>query len=232
MNTLTSSRRDVMRALAILPAMIAMPAAASAPTGLICTPLATTPQWQSAVKAMEAASDAYDAYYKAIYEPIWNARRQPLSDEEAELQRRIDAVPHYSTERTYLSEDGTPARMTTRNNAEVRAALGFVDDIESENDDYRECARELLSLFGKRCAQEHEIKKGFVFSELADMPADIEVEHDRLEKAGAETWRAVAEFEAATPGDLIAKVAFLKTQDDNLDPDEMLADLRRVFGEA
>lgn len=231
MNTLTSSRRDAMRSLAILPAMIAMPAAASAPTGLICTPLATTPQWQSAVKAMEAASDAYDAYFKAIYEPMWSARRQKLTDEEAELQRRIDAIPHYTTTSSYETADGAMVHMTTADSFHVRLAMSMVGD--AGVDDYAQCCHELfIKGIGKRIMREQEIRKGFTFSELADTPADIEAEHDRLEKASYAAWCAVADFEAATPGDLIAKVTVLQAQDANLDHDEMLADLRRVFGEA
>jgi len=229
MNTLTPSRRNVMRALAAI--TTGLPTLAYAAPSLVCAPLEPTMEWQAAVKAMDAARAAYDAYYNDIYEPVFNARRQQRSDEEAELQRRIDAIPHYTTTSSYETADGAMVHLTTADSLCVRLAMSMVGD--AGVDDYAQCCHELfIKGIGKRIMREQEIRKGFTFSELADTPADIEAEHDRLEKASYAAWCAVADFEAATPGDLIAKVTVLKAQDANLDHDEMLADLRRVFGEA
>lgn len=63
-------------------------------------------------------------------------------------------------------------------------------------------------------------------------PAQIEAEHKRLEDANYAAFKRVADFEPTTAGDLIAKVEFTKSQEVELDPDQMLADLHRVFGGA
>lgn len=225
-----TTRRQVLAAALAAP-IAAVPAGAFASTGLICAPTATTPQWQSAVKTMEAASATYDAYYKSTYEPAWNARKQKRHDEELELHRQIAAIPHYTTTSSYETADGVMVHMTTANSLHVRLAMSMSSD--KGVDDYAQCCHELLIKgIGKRIMRENEIREGFTFSAMLEMPADIEAEHERLEKANYAAWLAVASFEAATPGDLIAKITLLKAQDAELHHDEMLADLARVFGGA
>lgn len=225
-----TTRRQVLAA-AIAAPIASAPVGAFAATNFVCAPMEATPQWHAAVKAMDAARDAYDAYYKTIYEPAFNARKQKRHDEEAELQRRINAIPHYTTSKSYASQSGVDTFMSTRNTMDVRVALDHFNSTQHA-DDFIACCRELFQAICQRIAQEHEIKEGFTFSEVADMPADIEAEHDRLENLNYAAFRAVTEFEAATPGDLMTKVAFLKEHDCEIDHAEMLADLARVFGRA
>lgn len=222
-----TTRRQVLAAALAAPAII-LPVAVQASPALVCATIEASPQWQSAVAAMDAAQAKFDAYYKATYEPAWNARKQQRHDEEWELQRQIDAIPHYTTELSYATADGGIAHMTSANGLHVRLAMSMAG--EAGVDDYAQCCRELFKGIGKRIMQEHEIREGFTFSPALEMPADIDAEHDRLEAANHAAWRAVVDFPSSSPGDLIAKVMFLKAQDAELDHDDLLADLARIFG--
>ncbi|WP_352000012.1 hypothetical protein VVT58_01945 [Sphingobium sp. SJ10-10] len=59
MNELHSSRREVMRALVIVTSIIATPVAASAATGLVCTPTASQdPAWLALLEDERRAAAA------------------------------------------------------------------------------------------------------------------------------------------------------------------------------
>lgn len=223
-----TTRRQVLAAALAAPAII-LPVAVQASPALVCTTMTPSLQWQSAVDAMSVAQATFDAYYKATYEPAWNARKQQRHDEEWELQRQIDAIPHYTTELSYATADGGIAHMTSANGLHVRLAMSMAG--EAGVDDYAQCRRELFKGIGKRIMQEHEIREGFTFSPSTEMPADMDAEYDRLDALNSAAWRNVVEFDAATPGDLIAKVAFLKAHQCDVDHDDLLADLHRIFGE-
>lgn len=70
MSELHSSRRDVMRALAIIPATLVAPAAANAAVGLVCAPAASIyPDWQAALADERKAALASESFYAAHVAP-------------------------------------------------------------------------------------------------------------------------------------------------------------------
>lgn len=84
-------------------------------------------------------------------------------------------------------------------------------------------------------AREREVAAGEAFPKThmdiaGKIPAEIGAEEKRLETESYAAFRAVANFKAATPGDIFAKIEFLKSRECEIDHDQMLADLRRVFG--
>lgn len=190
----------------------------------------TSPQWNAVLARFNAAAAKAAAFYRTNYEPILNAQAQRQREQEAELQRQIDAIPHYTTTRSYESAEGPQVNMTTANASHVRAALDSW--ALKGTDDFVECCRELFKAISKRFAQEHEIRECFVFSPSADIPSDIKAKYNRLGKASGSAFRAVLEFQARSAADLIAKVQFLKEQDCDVDHDDLLADLFRLVGEA
>ena len=227
-----TTRRQLLAAAVAAP-IAAVPA--SAAPMFSCHPVAPSPEWLAASNKLELASAAHDAYYYTVFDPLWDAAREREMAADAELKRQIDAIPHYTTQRSYLSADDLPIHMTTESRVDVRIALGFAEDILPEHDDFRECCRELAGAIGKRMEQEHAIKEAFPKTHMdiaSQIPADIRAEEKRLETESHAAFGVVANFRAATPGDLIAKVEFLKSQDCEIDHDQMLADLRRVFGGA
>lgn len=227
-----ATRREILAAAIAAPALATPAVACAAPT-FACLSMSVSPQWQDAVAQMDAASAAYDAYYDATYEPAWEAAKELASRPDEQLQRRLDAIPHYTTSLAYETADGNLVHMTTANKRQVSVAIGSAHlTVES---DYVLCCRELVRLIGQRISQERDIKAEFQRPKVypAQMIApEIEREEKRLEQASHAAFKAVYNFAAATPVDLIAKIEFLKSRDIDIDHDQMLADLRRVFGEA
>lgn len=82
MHEVATSRRDAMRALAIISAIIAVPAVSPA-AEMACTPVAAS-AWDHAMAQFKAAQRAEDAY-------MGSKRDAWTSDDERELERLIDA---------------------------------------------------------------------------------------------------------------------------------------------
>ncbi|MFB0875343.1 MULTISPECIES: hypothetical protein [unclassified Sphingobium] len=75
MHELHGSRRDAMRALAILPIIIAAPTAASAATGLVCAPSADAAAWDAALAHYQALKGAFDHWYETVCAPATEAAK-------------------------------------------------------------------------------------------------------------------------------------------------------------
>ncbi|KZC82907.1 hypothetical protein AYR46_03100 [Sphingobium yanoikuyae] len=182
---------------------------------------------------MDAASAAHDAYYEATYEPAWETAKAAARQAEEKLQRRLDAVPHYTTSLAYETADGNFAHMTTANRLDIGRAIGGAQLTDAS--DYVSCCREMVSLINKRMDEQDRVKAEFEQPKVYPaqlIPPEIAREEKRLQDASHAAFKDVYSFAAATPADLIAKIEFLKSRDIDIDHDQMLADLRRVFGEA
>ncbi len=227
-----ATRREILAAAIAAPALAAPAVACAAPT-FACLPMAVSPQWQDAIARMDAASAAYDAYYDATYEPAWEAAKELASRPDEQLQRRLDAIPHYTTSLAYETADGNLAHMTTANRLDIGRAIGGAQ--LTDLSDYVSCCREMVSLINKRMDEQDRVKAEFDQPKIYPaqlISPEIAREEKRLEDASHAAFKAVYNFAAATPADLIAKIEFLKARDIDIDHDQMLADLRRVFGEA
>ncbi|WP_313229151.1 hypothetical protein [Sphingobium yanoikuyae] len=226
-----ATRREILAAAIAAPALVA-PAVACAAPAFACLPMAVSPQWRDAVARLDAASAAHDAYYEATYEPAWETAKAAVRHADEQLQRRLDAIPHYTTSLVYETADGHLAHLTTANKQHVSAAIGSAN--LTVMDDYVLCCRELVMLIGKRIFQERDIKAEFEQPKVYPaqlIPPEITREEKRLQDASHAAFKDVYSFAAATPADLIAKIEFLQSRDIDIDHDQMLADLRRVFGE-
>jgi hypothetical protein len=227
-----ATRREILVAAIAAPALAAPAVACAAPT-FACMPMAVSPQWQDAVARMDAASEAHDAYYEATYEPAWETAKATARQADEELQRRLDAVPHYTTSLAYETADGNLMHMTTANRLDIGRAIGGAQ--LTDPSDYVSCCREMVSLINKRMDEQDRVKAEFEQPKVYPaqlIPPEIAREEKRLEGASHAAFKDVYNFAAAAPADLIAKIEFLKSRDIDIDHDQMLADLRRVFGEA
>lgn len=227
-----ATRREILAAAIAAPALAAPAVACAAPT-FACMPMAVSPQWQDAVARMDAASEAHDAYYEATYEPAWETAKATARQADEELQRRLDAVPHYTTSLAYETADGNLMHMTTANRLDIGRAIGGAQ--LTDPSDYVSCCREMVSLINKRMDEQDRVKAEFEQPKVYPaqlIPPEIAREEKRLEGASHAAFKDVYNFAAAAPADLIAKIEFLKSRDIDIDHDQMLADLRRVFGEA
>lgn len=90
-------------------------------------------------------------------------------------------------------------------------------------------AKTLISFMTSAWLAEDQFQRAVV---AGSKSPEIAREEKRLQDASHAAFKAVYNFAAATPVDLIAKIEFLKSRDIDIDHDQMLADLRRVFGEA
>lgn len=225
-----ATRRQILRA-ALVASAFSVPTVASAAMGLICIPNGTSAEWVAALERMKATQAVAHAYYTQTYEPAYDASRRQRREQEAELQARIDAIPHYTTTRTYETDRGLNVAMTTAKPLHVRLALDFVGT-NDPTDDFVECCHELFKAVSQRLRQEQEIRDRFIFEVEGEVPPVIKAEHEWLSDISHAAFRAVCHFQPRNPADLIAKVEFLKEQETDIDPDDMLADLRALFGEA
>ena len=226
-----ATRREILAAAIAAPALASPAVACAAPT-FACLSMAVSPQWQDAVARMDAASAAHDAYYEATYEPAWETAKAAARQADESLQRRLDAIPHYTTSLAYETADGNFAHMTTANRFDIGRAIGGAQ--LTDLSDYVSCCREMVSLINKRMDEQDRVKAEFEQPKVHPaqlISPEIAREEKRLEDASHAAFKAVYNFAAAAPADLIAKIEFLKARDIDIDHDQMLADLRRVFGE-
>lgn len=168
-----------------------------------------------AIAAYHAAAADRDAYYRVVYGPAhetWVAAR--------------NAVPHYTTSRSFVSLGGKTLTMSTDRSIDVKIVQGFEDrPYSSAGDDFKECCRELHDALRVRKAKMHEIRRDFRIDELED-------EYERLGDIADAAIDAVETFPVVTLADLIAKLEFSANEDPGDVPlYRMLADLRRINGE-
>lgn len=218
MHEVTTSRRDAMRSLAILPAMIAMPAAASAAPMLVCAPAAPSAELVALIDAYRKASAASDRHHSEVYEPAHKAWKEA-----------VEAIPHCKTVATYTYL-GEPQRLSTANPSHVSAAKFAASSKPGSlySAEYETACAELLKRMKQRDAKRAKITARYDVIALA-------AESDRLAEVRNMALDAVALFPAATIADLIAKVETTSDDPDGLfdsNKDILLADLRRIAGEA
>lgn len=108
MHEVSTSRRGVMRALAVIPSIIATPVAASAATGLICSPVTSDTEWQRIISEYHAAVQAHLVHPCGTTLPghpmheAWEAEGSDLLDA---MCRALDRVMEFPvTDNTMLLE--------------------------------------------------------------------------------------------------------------------------------
>ena len=229
MNTVTSSRRNVMRALAAL--STGLPTLAYATPGLICTSMEPSADWHVAMTAMTAANEAVDTFYKQTYGPARDHWKRLVAEAEADLERRVLAIPHYKTIHTFSLPSGESRSMSTAIQIDRLVAADFHRrraNLSAEDADYAACCLELHPEAVRREESEKAMRDGFIPPAFDPL---VEAESDRLENSSHAAWEAVTRFKAATLPDLVAKITYLKSEDCEIDHDELLSDLARIFGE-
>ncbi|WP_017182105.1 hypothetical protein [Sphingobium xenophagum] len=205
-----------MRSLAILPAMIAMPAVASAAPMLVCTSTAPSAELVALIDAYHHASAASDRHHFEVYEPAHKAWKEA-----------IEAIPHCKTVATYTYL-GEPQRMSTANPSHVSAAKFAASSKPGSlySAEYETACAELLKRMKQRDAKRAKITARYDVIALA-------AESDRLAEVRDHAIDAVERFPAATISDVIAKAQMVADETDGtFNIDILLADLRRIAGEA
>ena len=214
MSEVSTSRRDVMRALAIVPAAIATPtvAAAAFTRGPTKPSLAIT----EAIAAYHKAATYENEWCDRHYTPAWKA-----------CKAAIERIPHLTTE-TRHEVGGRIVRWSTdnpTNQAEARYCRQVLNEGRRLAKTYKQLVEEFEEKVAWRAAEERRIQQRYGMDLL-------DAEQDRLTNASYDAMRAVEEFPAATIHDLIAKVEFAGETEGRSEPEELLADLRRIAGRA
>ena len=223
MNTLTPSRRNVMRALAAL--STGLPTMAYATPGRVRTRLGPSAEWHNAIAAMCAASEKLNLFYKHTYVPVRDHWKRTVAEAEADLERRVAAIPHYETRQTFAMPSGESRSMSTAIQIDVLVAADFFRrraNLSREDADYAACCLELHPEAVRREEAEQAIRDSFtppLFDPI------VEAESDRLESESHTAWEGVTRFKASALPDLVAKITYLKSEDCEIDHDELLADL-------
>lgn len=214
MSEVSTSRRDVMRALSIIP-VIAAPAIASA---AIAAPQAgPSPEMAQAIAAYWKAIDTANEWHTRVYSPAWKA-----------CQAAVAAIPHLTTEQGFETYAGFKVtHLSTDKVVDVALARMFskLPAHKRHGDDHDRACAELLEKLDWRAAEEVRIHAQY------NMDA-LDAEEDRLNDVSYRAMRAVEEFPAATIHDLIAKVQFAEETDGRFEPDDLLPDLHRIAGRA
>ncbi|MCB4861114.1 hypothetical protein K7W03_16100 [Sphingobium sp. PNB] len=215
MHEVTTSRRDVMRALAIVPAAIAAPAVANAAT---FTSGGVSSGMSQAIAAYHNAVATENAWGERVYDVAWKA-----------CKAEQEAIPHLTTKaRVDLTAPGVLTQLSTDNPlhlSAIRMHKSLTQDGARLGGDPERAFDEFLEKLEQREAEKQRI------AQRHNMDA-LSAEQNRLEQASYAAMRAAEEFPVTTVADLIAKIQFSQETDGQIDHDDMLADLRRIAGRA
>lgn len=216
MHEVATSRRDAMRSLAILPALIAMPATVSAAPMLVCAPTAPSAELVALIDAYHHAVAASDRHHFEVYTPAHQG-----------WTKAVEAIPHCQTVATY-SYLGEPRRMSTANPSDVSAAKCAASAKPGSlySADYEAACAELRKRLKEREAKKDRVTARYNIDALV-------VESDRLGEVRDLAFEAIERFPVATISDLIAKAQMVANETEGtFNIDILLADLRRIGGEA
>ena len=226
-----TDRRAFLAAALAAPVAIVAPAVAAAPSA-ISSPLSagTTPAWNTALRRWKEAEAAAAAFYDQTYGPAFSAWIERVKEQEADLERRIAAVPHYVTK----AQTGMPSnRFSLSTEDEWYAGLGrrFAwriasgDDMSLEDPEFVECCLELAPAAKERDDKVKRMRDSFAPEQFSQA---LEDEYGKFDDADADAYGALIGFEATTLADLTAKIAFMKERGCDIDHDDLLADLSRI----
>ncbi|MFY9350516.1 MAG: hypothetical protein WBL20_19215 [Sphingobium sp.] len=216
----------------LLAAAIAAPAITLPSVSHATITAGTSAEWKSAKAAAAAACERMNRFHTDVYMPARDRWLSTVANAEADLERRIEAIPHYTTARTIEMTGGGRRSMSTAFQMDVLVAADFNrrrDDLGREDADLVACCLELHPEAVRRREAEAAMRESFIKPEID--PA-VWAECERLESESNKAWERVAFFKAATLPDLTAKINFLKSEECPIEHDDLLADLARIFGEA
>lgn len=218
MSEVSTSRRDVMRALAIVPAAIATPAVAAA--AFTRGPAMPSRAITEAIAAYHKAAAHENEWLDRHYTPVWKA-----------CKAEVEKIPHLTTQTRH--EVGGRLVQWSTDNPENQTQARYCRHVLNERrqngrglaKSYEQLVVEFEEKVAWRAAEERRIQQRYGIDAL-------DAEQDRLTNASYDAMRAVEEFPAATIHDLIAKVEFAWETEGRIEPEEILVDLRRIAGSA
>lgn len=223
-----TTRRQVLAAAIAAPIAV-IPMTANAAPSFICAPTAPSADWIAHLTRLEDAAERATSYHDGVFSPAFEAWKTVSRDAMKELERQIDAIPHYETQALVDIAHGGKRTLSTAYQSDVLIAERFNrhPNLAGEDPSLVRCCAELHPQALARSRRADELRRDFVPPKIDQA---IWSENKRLEEESGAAFRAVIEFEPRSINDLVAKVTFLKEQDLEIDHDEMLADLARVFG--
>ena len=223
-----ATRRQIIAAAFVAPT-IALPSAVSA---AIVAPTGPSARWYAALARMREASDKVSAFYKSVYTPHHEDLQRRIGEAEADLERRVAAIPHYETRQQIMLPSGERRSLSTAIQIDVLVAADFDrrrHDLSGEDPEYAACCMELHPQAVRRANAEKALRENFAAPEI---DPQIWAECERLEAASLAAWNSVVCFEAENLSNLIAKIEYLRSEDCEVDHAELLADLARIYGSA
>lgn len=214
MSEVSTSRRDVMRALAIVPAVIAAPAAAAAMCGR--SPSLPSRAITDAIAAYHKAAAYENEWHDRAYAPVWKA-----------CKAEGEAIPHLQT-KTRHEAGGKLIQWSTDNLAnqtEARMCRKVIGEGHRLAGSYRQLVEEFEEKMEWRAAEQRRIEQRHGMDAL-------DAEQERITDLSYAAMKAVDDFPVTTLADLMAKTEFGKETDGQIDHEALLADLRRIAGRA
>lgn len=199
-----TTRRSLIAALSAAPVVIAAPAMA--------TP-SVDPGLARCIAAYKQAAAVAEQYHDEVYMPLRH-----------KFRAEIEAVPHYTTERSYQAVTGERFWMSTDCEESClavelrrRRAHGF------GNDDFGECCKELSAAL-----EEREAKIGGINAKWGHL-ADMRKRSDELGAISSDLLGEVECYPVRTLRDLKAKIAFVSgLLGDEMSAEVLIEDLERI----
>ncbi|NIJ16489.1 hypothetical protein [Sphingobium vermicomposti] len=216
MSEVSTSRRNVMRALAIVPAVIAAPAVATAMTSVARPDATPSRAITDAISDYHKAANQENAWHDRAYAPAWKA-----------CKAEVAKIPHLTTE-TRHECGGKLVQWSTdcqSNLVEARHCREVINEGHRLAKSYLALLEEFEEKLAWRASQERRIHQRHSMDAL-------DREQDRLTDISCRAMRTVEHFPVTTVADLIAKVEFIQETEGQVDNDEVLTDLRRIAGKA
>lgn len=171
------------------------------------------PTIDAAIAAWREAEAEASAFDSAVFDPV-----------QLEWRRRCEAVPHYTTTRSYHSNGCELQRLSTESSGSVAMARRILADPPKSDPEFVECLRELTDADDRRIAEQQRLKEELNVDEL-------KAQCIALWDAAGEALRAVESYPVRTLAELIRKVEMIEETGGEHATDALLADLRRIAGE-
>lgn len=168
------------------------------------------------IAAYRSAKAMADNWHKTVFEPASDA-----------FNAACKAVPHHTTAASFENMLGARVHLSTASEGAERIVRTMQRDGQTYgNDDYAECMKELQGALDKREAELARIKDEWSATGL--------VEHsDALGERNFDAFCAIYAYPVSTIADLTLKLETIREIDDEkMDLDDLLADLKRIAGRA
>lgn len=203
---LAVSRRAVTRALFTSP-ILALPDGANA-----AVPCSVSPDMASAISAYREAEAVEAQFSDEVYMPAWKA-----------WQAEVERIPHRTT-KTSMNGWASFDHLSTADRGMVKMARAIMKDAKPGSLwDYEVACAELIEAEGRRQAESNRLAAQYNIKALR-------AEDERLGRIRDDLLEAIETFPVMSAADLIAKIEIINETRGQIEPVDLLVDLRRISG--